>query len=197
MGHIQHLQRGPGVPLSTEDPASATESSTFTVFSILTFAGPGLAFIAYPRAVSMMPFSTLWAALFFIMIVFLGLDSQVCKHTLLLLLHDGVHVTSAGHILPETVAHNFLPGLSHQFVCVESLVTAIVDMHPTLFRRKHRRELFLLGVSLFSFFMGLIMLTEVGLMQGHTDLNLITMYFSKQGPLATKIQLFMKASIDL
>lgn len=51
--------------------------------------------------------------------------------------------------------------LFHQFVCVESLVTAIVDMHPALFRRKHRRELFLLVVSLISFFMGLIMLMEV------------------------------------
>uniref|UniRef100_A0A8C4F6A1 Transporter n=1 Tax=Dicentrarchus labrax TaxID=13489 RepID=A0A8C4F6A1_DICLA len=113
----------------------------FAIFSILGFmsyeqnvpisevaeSGPGLAFIAYPRAVSMMPFSPLWAALFFIMIVFLGLDSQ--------------------------------------FVCVESLVTAIVDMYPAVFRRKNRRELFLLGVSLFSFFMGLIMLMEVG---GHT-----------------------------
>lgn len=68
----------------------------------------------------------------------------------------------------KTVTYNFLSFLSYQFVCVESLVTAIVDMHPTLFRRKHRRELFLLGVSLFSFFMGLIMLTEVGLTQGHT-----------------------------
>uniref|UniRef100_A0AAQ4Q1C9 Transporter n=1 Tax=Gasterosteus aculeatus aculeatus TaxID=481459 RepID=A0AAQ4Q1C9_GASAC len=111
----------------------------FAIFSILGFmsyeqnvpisevaeSGPGLAFIAYPRAVSMMPFSPLWAALFFIMIVFLGLDSQ--------------------------------------FVCVESLVTAIVDMYPTIFRRKNRRELFLLGVVFVSFFVGLIMLMEGGM----------------------------------
>uniref|UniRef100_A0A673XK22 Transporter n=1 Tax=Salmo trutta TaxID=8032 RepID=A0A673XK22_SALTR len=109
----------------------------FAIFSILGFmsyeqnvpisevaeSGPGLAFIAYPRAVSMMPFSPLWACFFFIMIVFLGLDSQ--------------------------------------FVCVESLVTAMVDMYPKTFRRKNRRELFILAVAIFSFLMGLIMLTEV------------------------------------
>uniref|UniRef100_A0AAZ3Q6A7 Transporter n=1 Tax=Oncorhynchus tshawytscha TaxID=74940 RepID=A0AAZ3Q6A7_ONCTS len=111
----------------------------FAIFSILGFmsyeqnvpisevaeSGPGLAFIAYPRAVSMMPFSPLWACFFFIMIVFLGLDSQ--------------------------------------FVCVESLVTAMVDMYPKTFRRKNRRELFILAVAIFSFLMGLIMLTEGGM----------------------------------
>ncbi|XP_056099007.1 sodium- and chloride-dependent GABA transporter 2-like isoform X3 [Rhinichthys klamathensis goyatoka] len=62
----------------------------FAVFSVLGFmaqeqgvpieevaeSGPGLAFIAYPQAVAMMPLPQVWAVCFFIMIILLGLDTQ-------------------------------------------------------------------------------------------------------------------------
>ncbi|XP_075316116.1 sodium- and chloride-dependent GABA transporter 2-like [Odontesthes bonariensis] len=62
----------------------------FAIFSVLGFmakeqgvdismvaeSGPGLAFIAYPRAVALMPLPQLWAIFFFVMIIFLGLNSE-------------------------------------------------------------------------------------------------------------------------
>ncbi|XP_003461825.1 sodium- and chloride-dependent betaine transporter isoform X1 [Cavia porcellus] len=111
----------------------------FVVFSILGFmsqeqgvpiadvaeSGPGLAFIAFPKAVTMMPLSQLWSCLFFIMLLFLGLDSQ--------------------------------------FVCMECLVTAFVDMFPQQLRKRGRRELLILGISVVCYLVGLLLVTEGGM----------------------------------
>ncbi|XP_071768766.1 sodium- and chloride-dependent GABA transporter 2 [Centroberyx gerrardi] len=96
-----------------------------TEISKVAESGPGLAFIAYPRAVSMMPVPQIWAIFFFVMIILLGLDSE--------------------------------------FVGLEALTTAISDMNPSFFHTGHRRKLLLLGISVGSFFIGLLMVTEGGL----------------------------------
>lgn len=111
----------------------------FAIFSVLGFmayeqnidiskvaeSGPGLAFIAYPRAVAMMPFPQIWAIFFFVMIILLGLDSE--------------------------------------FVGLEALATAISDLNPSYFHVGHRRKFLLLAISVVSFCIGLVMVTEGGL----------------------------------
>ncbi|KAB0378054.1 hypothetical protein FD755_009632 [Muntiacus reevesi] len=82
---------------------------------------------------------------------------------LLILLIRGVTLPGAS----EGVKFYLYPDLSRlsdpQFVCVESLVTAVVDMYPKVFRRGYRRELLILALSVTSYFLGLVMLTEGGM----------------------------------
>jgi len=57
----------------------------------VTKGGQGLAFIAYPEALARLPLPWLWSILFFIMLFFLGLDSEFALlETVLTALYDGV-----------------------------------------------------------------------------------------------------------
>uniref|UniRef100_A0A4W3GLF2 Transporter n=1 Tax=Callorhinchus milii TaxID=7868 RepID=A0A4W3GLF2_CALMI len=96
--------------------------SGFAIFSVLGFmayeekvhisevaeAGPGLAFIIYPRAVNMMPYPQLWACLFFLMIILMGLDSQFVSMESL--------ATSITDMFPKTLRKKY---------CRELLILAI------------------------------------------------------------------------
>lgn len=76
VGFMAHEQQRP----VAEVAASGKKIYIFNFKQVLhyMFAGPGLAFLAYPSAVLQLPGSPLWACLFFFMILLIGLDSQFC-----------------------------------------------------------------------------------------------------------------------
>ncbi|XP_072769451.1 sodium- and chloride-dependent creatine transporter 1-like isoform X3 [Nerophis lumbriciformis] len=104
----------------------------FVVFSVLGFmaaeqgvdiskvaeSGPGLAFIAYPKAVTLMPLAPFWAALFFFMLLILGLDSQFVGV-------EGL-VTGIMDMLPPKFAQGYLRREAVAAICC--IICFIIDL---------------------------------------------------------------------
>ncbi|KAB1254530.1 Sodium- and chloride-dependent betaine transporter [Camelus dromedarius] len=153
----------------------------FVVFSILGFmsqeqgvpisevaeSGPGLAFIAFPKAVTMMPLSQLWSCLFFLMLIFLGLDSQVRplpRPVILLPVSVFPAIAFPNSLSPDqTFPVPCRPGPVLEFVCMECLVTASMDMFPRQLRKSGQRELLILGIAVVCYLIGLFLVTEGGM----------------------------------
>ncbi|KAJ8417707.1 hypothetical protein AAFF_G00225500 [Aldrovandia affinis] len=108
----------------------------FAVFSILGFmaqeqgidiaevaqSGPGLAFIAFPRAIAMMPLPQLWAVCFFLMIIFLGLDSQFVGIEALM--------TSLTDLYPTFVRKGYRRELLLLLLCIVSFLMGLTMITP-------------------------------------------------------------------
>uniref|UniRef100_A0A665XEW5 Transporter n=1 Tax=Echeneis naucrates TaxID=173247 RepID=A0A665XEW5_ECHNA len=103
----------------------------FVVFSVLGFmahkqgvgvesvveSGPGLVFIAYPQATAMMPFPQFWSVCFFLMLIFLSVDSHFATVE--------VFITSISDLFPKVLR---AAGRSEIFVLLVCLLFFLIHL---------------------------------------------------------------------
>merc|ERR1712038_751913 len=98
---------------------SLAYSQGTTVDNVVT-QGPGLVFVVFPHALSQLPLPQLWAVIFFLMLVFLGIDSQFAMvEVVITSLTD-----SYKHIIDKYLRHEVMV----LFVCVFSMLCGIPNL---------------------------------------------------------------------
>uniref|UniRef100_A0A4W6FU74 Transporter n=1 Tax=Lates calcarifer TaxID=8187 RepID=A0A4W6FU74_LATCA len=116
--------------------------------------GPGLAFVAYPEALALLPGSVFWSIMFFLMLFMLGVDTLVRLHTCEI---------DTGKNTIHTHIYDVLCSAASQFGNMEGITTAVLDEFPQLRGNTLHKSLFL-GLLCFCFYlMGLLLVTNGGI----------------------------------
>lgn len=139
------------------------------ICNLLFSKGPGLAFIAYPQAVAMMPLPQLWSACFFIMLFLLGLDTQVMQEVVGPLTF-GFASFFAWHHKKRTSFK------SVQFNGLEVIVSTVIDLFPTVLRRPYMRELFLFFLWITCLCFQILMTTQAMIHSWYTQVYTYLLY---------------------
>lgn len=126
-----------------------------------TSLGPGLAFVAYPEALALLPGSVFWSIMFFLMLFMLGIDTLVR-------LHYVCKVYTGTHVMPS---FDILCSAPSQFGNMEGITTAVMDEFPQLRGNTLHKSLFLGALCFCFYLMGLLLVTDVSvfLMNGTSE----------------------------
>lgn len=154
--HLKGLEDSVGVN-RLETPSLEDYITALCVIRCIPLLSSGLylIFTAFPRAVALIPFSSLFAVVFFLMMILIFLDNQVlcAKH----------HTQCFAPVLElqkKKKSWSFLV-LSLQVLCLESVVTAFVDLFPHRFRKAKARRILALVICAVCFQLGLPYTTGV------------------------------------
>ena len=111
-------------------------------------SGSGLAFVVFPFAVTKLAGAPFWSILFFVMMLTLGLDSQVLSY----IQSNNCHITTK-FILNGLIFKNCF-----KFASFETIVTSILDSIPKL---KRYKTILLLFLAVTMYLLGLPYCTQV------------------------------------